>query len=215
MAEQYPILYSFRRCPYAMRARMALRVAGIKLVHREILLKNKPPEMLSASSKGTVPVLVLDNGRVIDESWDVMCWALEQNDPENWLGDTNCWLDQSQDLVTECDGSFKQALDRYKYADRHPHSPETYRQEGLKFLNTLDGMLAEQRYLLAPHRCIADIAVMPFVRQFAHVDKAWFDQCSLENLNRWLNALLNSDLFTEIMIKRPLWESGSAQPPLS
>ncbi len=209
MSDQHPILYSFRRCPYAMRARMALHVADITVEHREILLKNKPPEMLASSAKGTVPVLVLTNGTVVDESWDVMCWALEQSDPENWLGESNCWLKQSSDLVLECDNTFKQALDRYKYSDRHPHPPEIYRQEGMEFLGKLERLLEQKGCLLTSAYTIADYALMPFVRQFAHVDKDWFNQCELRLLSNWLDTLINSDIFRTIMIKQPLWKFES------
>jgi len=195
-----PVLYSFRRCPYAMRARMALHHAGIVLEHREILLKNKPPSMLVASKKGTVPVLVLGDGEVIDESWEVVQWALSQNDPDNWLGTDHCFLDQARSLVEECDGEFKQALDHYKYADRYPQDAEVYREQAMPFLLKLDHMLTKNRYLLADHCSIADIAIMPFVRQFAFVDIEWFSNNELAHLQRWLTTL-----FTKIMEKRPLW----------
>jgi len=209
-----PILYSFRRCPYAMRARMALHSAQVRLEHREVLLKNKPPSMLAASAKGTVPVLVLEDGSVIDESWDVIQWALKQNDPENWLGRNQCYLAPAQQLVEECDGEFKQALDRYKYADRHPLDPEFYRDQGMPFLSKLNDILKNQSHLLDQRCTVADIAVMPFVRQFAHVDLSWFTHCGINHLNTWLQTLLQSDLFAEIMQKHALWEfeSTSLQP---
>lgn len=205
-----PVLYSFRRCPYAMRARMALHSAQIKLEHREVLLKNKPPAMLAASAKGTVPVLVLGDGSVIDESWDVIQWALKQNDPENWLGTDQCFLVPTQLLVEECDGEFKQALDRYKYADRHPQTPEFYREQGTPFLIKLNDILKSQSHLLDQRCTVADIAVMPFIRQFSHVDSDWFAHCGLSHLHKWLEDLLQSDLFTKIMQKHPPWEFDPA-----
>jgi len=161
--------------------------------------------MLAASAKGTVPVLVLGGGLVIDESWDVIQWALKQNDPENWLGPNQRFLTPTQQLVEICDGEFKQALDQYKYADRHPLTPESYRDQGMPFLIKLDSMLKTQSHLLDQRCTVADIALMPFVRQFAHVDLEWFRHCGLNHLNAWLDVLLQSDLFTEIMQKHPLW----------
>ena len=201
-----PVLYSFRRCPYAMRARMALIAAEIKLEHREILLKNKPPEMLKASPKGTVPVLVLENGKVLDQSWDIMCWAIRKNDPYHWLGDEQAFLTESLALIERCDGEFKSALDHYKYADRHPLPASHYRELAMPFLRDLDQRLSTNRYLLSNRVTIADIAVLPFVRQFAHVDRGWFDQCGVEHVSNWLDDLLNSPLFSQAMQKYPLWE---------
>lgn len=185
---------------------MALHSANIEVEHREILLKNKPPAMLQASTKGTVPVLILPSGKVLDESWEVAQWALLKNDPLNWLGTGECFLKRSRILVQECDGEFKKALDKYKYADRHPLTAEVYRQQGLPFLTKLNDMLAENSYLLADRCTIADIAVMPFVRQFAHVDSDWLKSSGLDDLVRWLNCMLESDLFIDIMQKRALWK---------
>ncbi len=200
------ILYSFRRCPYAMRARIALHTAGIELEHREILLKNKPPAMLEASPKGTVPVLVLPDGKVIDESWDVVQWALTQNDPENWLGEDRCWLDATQPLVERCETEFKPALDRYKYADRHPEPAEQYRQQGMIFLQHLESLLQTRTFILADHPTVADIAIMPFVRQFAHVDKPWFVTAGVPHVRHWLDGWLESPVFRAIMQKQVLWK---------
>ncbi|MDE1912732.1 MAG: glutathione S-transferase [Pseudomonas sp.] len=192
------VLYSFRRCPYAMRARMALRYSGVAVQIIEVSLKAKPAEMLALSPKGTVPVLSVD-GRVIDESLAIMRWALAQNDPEGWLlGDDRA----TQALIEENDQGFKHQLNRYKYAERYPEQPmEHYRAEGEVFLMKLEGLLAEQEYLLAGHLSLADVALAPFVRQFAHVDREWFGQAPYPRLQGWLQRFLESPLFIVVMAK--------------
>ncbi|MDX9663380.1 glutathione S-transferase [Pseudomonas sp. P5_152] len=197
-------LYSFRRCPYAMRARMALRYSAVPLAIVEVSLKAKPPEMLALSSKGTVPVLSTD-GRVIDESLQIMAWALAQNDPEDWLlKDNPVAQSLTAALIEENDQVFKVSLNRYKYAERYPqHSREHYRSEGEVFLRKLDGLLQQQRYLVADHPSLADIALMPFIRQFAHVDRDGFAQLPYTQLQVWLEGLIESALFTAIMAKQP------------
>ena len=200
-----PILYSFRRCPYAIRARMAIAYASINLEVREVSLANKPPEMTHISPKGTVPVLQLDN-RIIDESIEVMAWALEQSDPDNWLA-----LDlqqQQQTLIEENDNSFKAWLDKYKYWDRFPEqSQQAYRGQAETFISKLDKNLIEHRYLLGNKICMADIAIFPFIRQFAFVDKDWFDQANFPALQRWLTEFLDSHLFAQVMKKHSVWQS--------
>ena len=200
-----PILYSYRRCPYAMRARMALSVAGIALEIREISLRDKPAHMLQVSPKGTVPVLVLQDGQVIEQSLDIMLWALQQHDPKGWLQpDSTQW----QQLIEVNDGTFKQALDRYKYPDRYPEQPQTlYRAQGEIFLQQLEDTLQAQSYLLGRRASVADVAIFPFIRQFAAVDAAWFSQSSYVGLRRWLNDWLDSDLFASIMQKYPVYQS--------
>ncbi len=193
-----------------MRARMALIPAEVDLEHREILLKNKPPSLLEASPKATVPVLVLEDGTVLDQSLDIMRWAVLQNDPFNWLGEEQIYLIQAQPLIDRCDGEFKLALDQYKYADRHPLAAEVYREQGMAFLNDLDQRLNEHRYLLANQITIADIAIMPFIRQFANVDREWFDRSGVDRLVAWLDTLLDSALFEQAMQKHPLWEFSHA-----
>ncbi|MBB3238665.1 glutathione S-transferase [Pseudomonas sp. Tn43] len=195
-------LYSFRRCPYAMRARMALRYSGIAVNIVEVSLKAKPDEMLALSSKGTVPVLSVD-GRVIDESLDIMRWALAQNDPQDWLLKDDPQAQQhSAALIEENDQVFKVHLNRYKYAERYPERPMAfYRSEGEVFLRKLDGLLEGRDYLLADHPSLADVAVMPFVRQFAHVDREWFGQTPYVRLQAWLQCFIESDLFTSVMAK--------------
>ena len=195
-------LYSFRRCPYAMRARMALRYCGVAVDIVEVSLKAKPAEMLALSSKGTVPVLSVD-GQVIDESLSIMRWALAQNDPQDWLlKDDPVGQQRIAELIEENDQVFKLQLNRYKYAERYPEQPmEVYRAEGEVFLRRLDELLQGREYLLASHASLADIALMPFVRQFAHVDREWFAQTPYRRLQAWLQRLLESDLFTSVMAK--------------
>ena len=191
-------LYSFRRCPYAMRARMALRYSGVPVEIVEVSLKAKPAEMLAISPKGTVPVLDAD-GRVIDESLEIMRWALAQNDPQNWLLDGDSRI---AELIEANDQGFKVDLNRYKYAERYPEQPmEVYRAQGAVFLQRLEGSLQDRDYLLADHPSLADIALLPFVRQFAHVDREWFAQTPYPRLQAWLHNFLESDLFTSIMKK--------------
>jgi glutathione S-transferase len=196
-------LYSFRRCPYAMRARMALRYSGVEVNIVEVSLKAKPAEMLALSSKGTVPVLSVD-GRVIDESLDIMRWALAQNDPQDWLFKDDPQAQQhSAALIEDNDQVFKVHLNRYKYAERYPEQPMAfYRSEGEVFLRKLDELLKGRDYLLAEHPSLADVAVMPFVRQFAHVDREWFGQTPYVRLQTWLQRFLESELFTGVMAKQ-------------
>jgi glutathione S-transferase len=202
-----PVLYSYRRCPYAMRARMALHFAGIQVEMREIALKNKPQHMLEVSPKGTVPILVLANGSVIDESLDIMRWALTQKDSEDWQMADDVILQQAAaSLIAENDAIFKQALDRYKYAIRYPEQPlEFYRAEGEVFLDKLEGLLKQTAHLCRNSRSLADIAIFPFVRQFAAVDEAWFVHASYPKLRAWLNELVQSALFLSVMEKQPTW----------
>lgn len=191
-------LYSFRRCPYAMRARMALRYCGVPVEIVEVSLKAKPAEMLAISPKGTVPVLDAD-GRVIDESLEIMRWALAQNDPQDWLlsGDARV-----AELIEANDQVFKVHLNRYKYAERYPEQPmEVYRAEGEMFLRRLEELLEGRDYLLTDHPSLADVALLPFVRQFAHVDREWFAQTPYVRLQAWLQRFLESELFTSIMKK--------------
>ena len=204
-----PVLYSFRRCPYAIRARMALAVAGTTVELREVVLRDKPAEMVAASAKGTVPVLVLPSGTVIDESLDIMSWALRQRDP-------NHWLDQHNDagpLLSSCDDEFKPWLDRYKYADRHPEqAKDFYRGQALLFVDELEQALAETPYLLGDEAGIADVGVFPFIRQFAGVDPDWWANAPYPAARHWLDTWLNSPLFTRVMKKYPPWTSDTTGP---
>lgn len=203
-----PILYTFRRCPYAMRARMALAYAGINYEVREVVLRDKPPEMLQASAKGTVPVL-LQEGKVIDESLDVMLWALNQRDTDGWLVDER---EAQIALLERCEADFKPWLDRYKYADRHPEfAADASRAEASAYLITIETQLtATGAYLFGANLSMADVGLLPFVRQFAHVDKVWFDKEPWPELQRWLQGFLQGELFQSVMQKYPRWQAGDA-----
>lgn len=199
-----PVLYSFRRCPYAIRARLAIKSSGIVVQLREVLLKDKPTEMLNTSPKGTVPVLQLADGQIIDESLDVMLWALEQSDPLNLLKQQT--LSQSKVLIDINDQQFKPCLDRYKYAVRFPEdSEQVYRDQCLFFLKQLDDLLAANSFLLGENLSLADMAIFPFIRQFASVDRNWFNSANYINLRDWLQQLLDTDLFKSVMIKYKPW----------
>ena len=201
-----PVLYSFRRCPYAMRARLAIAYSEVKVELREIVLRNKPDHMLSISPKGTVPILQLHNGKVIDESLDIMNWALEVNDPDGWnLIQLRGAIDA---LINENDCVFKPFLDRYKYADRYPeHSQEYYRSECENWFIKLESLLDKNGpYLLGAKLTLADMALLPFVRQCAHVDLDWFEQTQYHQLQHWLSSFKESELFKRIMIKLPAWD---------
>ncbi|TXI07205.1 MAG: glutathione S-transferase [Novosphingobium sp.] len=197
-----PVLYSFRRCPYAMRARLAIAVSGVAVELREIKLSAKPPAMLEASPKGTVPVVVLPDGGVIEQSLEVMHWALAQADPESWLERDDAAL------INRNDGPFKHDLDRYKYPERHGSDALVHRESGLVFLTELDARLALHGQLCGSERGLADMAVMPFVRQFAATDPDWFDGQPLPHLQRWLAGHLESALFASVMGKFAPWREG-------
>jgi len=196
---QYPLLYSFRRCPYAMRARMALYQAGVQCEIIEVELKAKPEAMLTLSPKGSVPVLQLPSGEVLDESLDIMHWALAQNDPAHWLPSLSAI---TQSLIDENDGDFKVNLDRYKYPQRFPGGNRLEaRDEGVDFLRQLQAQLNGNDYLLGSQVSFVDIAVFPFIRQFANTDVQWFAAQNLPGVQRWLDNLVNSVLFKTIMEK--------------
>ena len=210
-----PILYSFRRCPYAMRARMSLVASEQAHALREVVLRDKPAEMIAASPKATVPVLVLPDRTVLDQSLDIMDWALGQNDPGHWLEPETGSLAEIRTLISQADGPFKEHLDRYKYANRYEGAdPAYHRAEGLKFLHVLNERLTDQPSLAGQRLCLADIAIFPFARQFANTDRAWFDSLDLPPLQIWLENRLNSDLFKSIMKKWPQWTTGTAEPVL-
>ena len=195
-----------------MRARLAVAASGVVCHLREVKLSAKPEAMLIASPKGTVPVLVLPDGKVVDQSLDIMRWALGQGDPEGWLARDD------PGLVARNDGVFKQDLDRYKYPERHESDPLEHREGGLVFLRDLDDRLAAHGQLCGPARGLADAAIMPFVRQFSAVDVAWFEAQSLPHLTRWLAGHLGSDLFQVVMTRFAPWHEGDAAvlfPPLA
>lgn len=198
-----PILYSYRRCPYAMRARMAIWAANIQVEVREISLRAKPAHLLQISPKGTVPVLQLPDGTVLEQSLDIMQWALAQSDQQGWL---NAEHDAVNALITINDGEFKQALDRYKYPDRYPeHTQAFYREQGELFLQRLETALVQHRYLLGEKPSMADVAIFPFIRQFAAVDADWFASCAYPKLRVWLEGWLQTPLFEKVMQKFPTY----------
>ena len=206
---EMPVLYSFRRCPYAMRARMALLVSKIPVRLREVVLRDKPEEMIATSPKATVPVLLLPEGQVIDESLAIMHWALERNDPENWRHDSAT----ETALIAEADGPFKENLDRYKYPTRYENVDALeHRAGGLTFLEKLDGLIQASGQLMGARPSLADHAIFPFVRQFANNDRDWFDQLPLSALQKWLSDHLASPLFATTMAKYPQWMSGDVEP---
>lgn len=184
-----------------MRARMAIYAAGVKVEQIEVSLKNKPQSLLDYSSKGTVPVVITCNGKVIEESRDIMLWALLQADPDNWLLQ-NDELKQQQmmQLVDICDTEFKPLLDRYKYFDRYPEQSQAeYRQQAELFLQKLDAHLAQHTFLIDANIRFADVAIFPFIRQFSSVDKFWFTESRYKNLQRWLDVCINTAMFTAVM----------------
>ncbi len=192
-----------------MRAHMALKYAGLKVALREVDLKVLPSQLLKISSNNTVPVLQLSDGSVLDESWDILKWALAQNDPDNWLGEDNAHLLDAEILVESNDYSFKNDLDHYKYADRFPeYSQEYYRQACEVFIAELETMLGENIYLLGNQPSLADIAVFPFVRQFSLVDISWFEQSSYARVKQWLNYFINTKLFQHTFQKHEIWKAG-------
>lgn len=197
-----PILYSFRRCPFAMRARLALAVSGTVCELREVKLSAKPAKMLAASPKGTVPVLVLPDGTVIDQSLDIMRRALASCDPEAWMARDDAAL------IAENDGPFKHALDRYKYPERYGTDAQAHRDTGLAFLHQIEERLTAWPHLCGPLRGLADAAIMPFIRQFVAVDQAWFDNQPLPGLKAWLESFVASDLFETIMVRVAPWSAG-------
>ena len=202
-----PILYSFRRCPYAMRARMAIHISGQRCELREVLLRDKPPSMLEYSAKGTVPVLILQDGKVIDESLDVIDWALNLNDPDNWQRSKD--TKKTKELIKINDGEFKYHLDRYKYSKRYDNEdPEFHRKKCLKFIESINNELNNSEYIFDDNISYADIVLLPFIRQFRIADIEWFDSLPYDNLKKWLSSFLGSSLLNSIMKKYDLWKEG-------
>jgi len=207
----YPILFSFRRCPYAIRARMALYISGQTCELREVVLRNKPAEMIELSPKATVPVMQLETGEVLEESLDIMLWTLAKNDPGGWLQPELGTLDDMIALIEEADGPFKDNLDRYKYAPRYENAdPEVHRKEAEKFLHVLNERMENSKYLFGNRPALADYAIAPFIRQFANTDRAWFDAAPYPHLQSWLEAFLSTELFNQVMDKYPAWQAGDA-----
>lgn len=206
-----PVLYSFRRCPYAMRARLALTVSRQDCALREVVLRDKPAEMLELSPKGTVPVLHLPDGQVLEQSLDIMRWTLARHDPEGWLTAETGSVAEMEALIADCDGTFKHHLDRYKYAIRY--GPETdplyHRSEGAVFLKHLNERLRDHAHLFGAQPILADFAIFPFVRQLANTGREWFDAQPLGYLQTWLSGHLNSDLFQQVMRRK---EAAQGEP---
>ncbi|MDV7340954.1 glutathione S-transferase [Terasakiella sp. A23] len=202
----YPILYSFRRCPYAMRARMALYVSGITCELREVVLRDKPAEMLALSPKATVPVLQLPDGTVLEESLDIMRWALVKNDPKGWLKADE---DEIAQLIYQNDHVFKIHLDRYKYANRYDDAdPLLEREKAEIVLQDLDQRISAHGHLCGYKPSLADYAIFPFIRQFCFADKAWFQSSPYQSLNRWLEGFLEEVVFLNVMPKFQQWHRG-------
>lgn len=200
-----PILYSFRRCPYAIRARFALLASHTVCRIREVKLSAKPVEMLAASPKGTVPVLVLPNGSVIEQSLDIMRWALMRRDPEGWL-------DHEDDPLIEAnDGPFKHHLDRAKYPDRYDSDAAAHRAACLDLLRPLEDRLSVTPYLCGDSMRLSDAAILPFVRQFASIDRAWFDTQPLPHVRGWLDGIVASWLFRAAMLHLSPWQAGDIE----
>jgi glutathione S-transferase len=201
-----PILYSFRRCPYAMRARMGLKLAGIDWEHREVDLKNKPQAMLDISPKGTVPVLLPEDGRVLEESLDIVLWALDQTGK---AGVHSSEREKMLGLIHENDTDFKSNLDRYKYPSRFSDVMDSdyHKDKAVRFLKSLDEQLKQHKYLFGDELTFTDIAIFPFIRQFSKVNEAWFTSLPLFALKKWLSEQLESKLFLSVMEKREMWKS--------
>ena len=209
----YPILYSFRRCPYAMRARYCLAVLEVKTQLREVVLKAKPNALLALGGSSTVPQLVTEKGERFPESLDIVFWALTHSKKHSLV--TSLWPTQQQvqhkilSWLNYNDHIFKHWLDRYKYADRHPeHSEQYYRERGEVFLARLEKRLNKHAYIMGESMTLADICLFPFVRQFAGVNSTWFSESRYENVRCWLNAFLMSEVFSIVMEKFPAWQEG-------
>lgn len=211
---ELPVLYSFRRCPYAIRARMALQVADVAVEIREVALRNKPEALRRLSPNATVPVLALCCGRVLHESLDILVWAFQQNDPHDWLATLH--RPDLQRWVLRNDTDFKPLLDRYKYAPRHPElTQQAHRDKAVdSFIAPLEHALAQQPFLCGMAPGWADLALFPFVRQFAMVEPAWFAAAPLPNLYRWLDFWLASGWFTASMGKHPVWVDAASHPEI-
>lgn len=205
-----PVLYSFRRCPYAMRARLALAVSGQVCELREVVLRNKPQGLLQASPKATVPVLVLPGGQVLDQSLAIMRWALERHDPGRWLHPSHGALADMLALIAECDGPFKHALDRCKYPSRYPEADTALAStQAAQWLQGLDERLGEHDFLFGRHATLSDMAIAPFVRQFAGINAPWWDAQPWPHLQAWLAQWQASRLFESVMHKLPAWVDGT------
>ena len=204
---KYPILYTFRRCPYAMRARFAIRSSKIKVEIREIKLKEKPSEFLNLSPKGTVPVLITNSGEVLEESLDIIYWALNKNDPHKWLAKGKLENQDIIKLLDDLENKFKPNLDKYKYPSRFSGVDQYFhRDKNLCFLKKLNSYLENNKSLNCEHLSLLDYAIFPFVRQFRNVDQEWFENLNFIFLNKWINQIIDSQDFLSIMNKFKKWE---------
>lgn len=203
-----PILYSLRNCPYAMRARIAILFAKQQVILRDVVLSDKPEIMLAASPKGTVPVLVLPNQKIVDESLDIMLWALKENDLDDFLQKHDLdALPNALKLISLFDSEFKACLEAYKCAKRyHESTLTTCRQACEVYIQDLERRLSQHDFLMSSKPSLADIALLPFIRQFARVERQWYLQSPYPKLRQWLNNYLQSPMFTQVMIKNPLWK---------
>lgn len=205
-----PILYSLRHCPFAMRARLAIFRSKQAVELRDVKLKNKPDAMLTASAKGTVPILVVSSNQVIDESIDVMLWSLSKSDPANLLQGSASKLLNLLAFIAVYDQEFKPCIDRYKAAKRyHETNVEECREACEVYIQDLEQRLSEHDYIFGEYESIADIAIFPFIRQFAKVERQWYLQSAYPNLKRWLNRYLQSGMFNKVMTLHPIWEEGN------
>ena len=217
MTQKWPILWSFRRCPYAIRARLALKSVDITVALREILLRDKPDDFLAVSKSATVPVLELKHGRVIEESLDIMFWALQEGgDPAGWLSSWSSRKQETQAFLDELDGEFKSDLDRYKYASRYALGTQSaselaiaHRDRGCAFLTRIEERLAKEPCLNAGTPGLEDYAAFPFVRQFRIADIKWFDDQNWPFLQKWLQTFLHSRIFKDVMFKYKPWVPGA------
>ncbi|MCG9640479.1 glutathione S-transferase [Vibrio sp. Isolate34] len=202
-----PILYSLRRCPYAMRGRMGIALSQQKVLLREIVTKDKPSELLASSPKGTVPVLVLPQGTIIEQSIEVMIWALEQNDPQDLMRSSEPELNQEiLELIARNDNEFIGHLEKYRASVRYRNIDTEQRRKTCEgFISELESKLAQHEYLFGDTPSLADFAVMPFVSQFVRVEKKWFVKSEYQSVGRWLRAHLDSKLYTQVMKQYPLW----------
>ena len=204
---KYPILYTFRRCPYAMRARFAIRSSKIKVEIREIKLQEKPFEFLKLSPKGTVPVLITNSGEVLEESLDIIYWVLNKNDPHKWLAKGKLENQEIIKLLDDLEYKFKPNLDKYKYPSRFSEiDPHFHRDKNLCFLKKLNSYLENNKSLNCEHLSLLDYAIFPFVRQFRNVDQEWFEKLNFIFLNKWINQIIDSEDFSSIMKKFKKWE---------
>ena len=205
--KKYPILYSFRRCPYAMRARLAIKASGLIVEIREVELKNKPKEFLNVSPKATVPIVCISSKQIIEESLDIMEWALKINDPLKLLKNEKLNRIEIHSILNKLENEFKQNLDRYKYSSRFDlPNPKLYRDKNLQTLNEFNNLLQNNKGICSSNLSLLDYAVFPFIRQFRNVNSVWFDSLELKFLQTWLYELIDSDEFSSIMKKYEIWK---------